>query len=74
MEEGLENTMEMLKTLEETNVDRVRLCQIQKYEEYVKVLCSEPDGLDVRHRGLNVLDVYDNPHLISFFMFRTDLW
>ena len=35
---------------------------------------NQPDGVDVRHPGLNVLGVYDNPHVISFFMNRTGIW
>ena len=26
------------------------------------------DGVDVRHPGLSVIYVYDNPHIISFFL------
>jgi len=52
------------------NVDREQFCKTQKCEEDVRVLCSElsVDGVDVRHPGLSVFDVYDNPHIISFFL------
>ena len=34
----------------------------------VRKMSESFDGVDVRHPGFSVLDVYDNPHIISLFL------
>ena len=54
------------------NVYRERFGKIQKYEEVITIICSDPDNFDMKRFSLHVLYVDDN-YQISFFMARTDL-